>query len=481
MSELLKVGTKSTSGTAKPAVSDFDGVLSVADSGRYIPRRSSNYADNLALQRKMLKAKYVENEAVIAGGTGNIRDRWSSIEPKLTMDTSVHAYGDDVSMKFTFSTPTWVSKIFSESININNFDFFSMWINIEMDSLEKLATFIVRFDSPDPQNRYSINLLNEAKRYYGKGVITINKSDFVTTGNPDPTDVKAVIVEASTTNGDEAYIHFSNIKFVKQKPTRGKILWRIDDGYKQVYDVAMPIFRKYNVPASIFINPGFVSLNDDEHLTHVGYNAGLPAMNLKEIKELHAMGWSVCSHTWYHNLYSDPLRDISRVRNTYGQAWHDLAAVQDWLIDNGFADTAYGHGYGNNYYSAETLAAEKDLFLIPGSRRPNISVYNTLPWSESLTVSFADNNNGAGSDVCTPVIVDGETTYPMIDKVIEEKGLLQICGHRFEPVDPATGSVPAGAITPESLDAMLEYAFTKGGVDFITIKDLAEASPVALL
>jgi peptidoglycan/xylan/chitin deacetylase (PgdA/CDA1 family) len=65
------------------------------------------------------------------------------------------------------------------------------------------------------------------------------------------------------------------------------VIITIDDGYKSVYEVALPILKKYNFTASLFIYTDFV--------------AGGSAMTWEQIKTVKAAGFEIGSHTISHS------------------------------------------------------------------------------------------------------------------------------------------------------------------------------------
>ena len=475
MGEMLKVGVRNTVGNAAPATSDMSGILSVTASGRYIPYRGINSVSELAARRKFIKSQYVESEAVLLGSGEDMLNGWTYLTSEsygVDLDASVNDGGGYSARIHTSESSSSYTpqRVFSEPQDFSSFDHLHMWVH--SDDLSKFNWFSVVFECPDASNRYriresaSISPIKEMGAIFGDGEVAFQKADFVATGSPDWSRVKRVyFTMRANTAGTEASINIANMRMIKQKPKNAKIIMRMDDGLRSVYDVARPILKEYNIPGTIFINPEWVA-TDGSHKLHPAYGGTHEAMNLDEIKELHDMGWTVCSHTYNHNLYIDPTVDASEnyPRKKYSQAYHDLAATQDWLIKNGFGDGAESHVYGNHYYNAETLKASTDLMIADYSVHPIYSSYSPLPWAESIMHIGAER-----------FVTKEGSAYPVIDTLLERKGLCVPIFHRFD------GDNLDGSVSAETLDAVLAYICSKDNLDVITAADLAYATPAALI
>lgn len=469
MSELLRVGTQNEIGTATPMRSDLDGVLSVADSGRYIPHRGFNYTENLKEKKRSLKDKYIEREEVLIGNTETSVNSWSATADRGTKSADAYIKDNgDCSMKISTSSSSQ-NHIVYKSVNMDLSDFNSLHFWVHCDNLEDVDYFNITFQCPDNNNAYwvktnnDVSLVKEMSKIFGKGEIAVSKEELVVlNGSPNLANCKAINISLKAKSGKTATVNIANMKMIKRKPKNAKIILRFDDGLYSVYEKAMPIFREYNIMGTCFINPYYVDMSDG-HKTHVAYHADLPAMNINELHELHDMGWSICSHTWMHNLYEDTEGGHKFKRRHYYQAYKDLASVQDWLVTNGFGDGATSHVYGNHYYNEEVLKASTDLMLVDYSVHRNLTYNTTLPWAESVqhigAESFVYNSNGK---------------YFLIDEIIERGGLLVPMFHRID------GDGVDGSVSETTLRNCIEYILDKDGVDIITASDLAYATPVAL-
>jgi peptidoglycan/xylan/chitin deacetylase (PgdA/CDA1 family) len=88
-----------------------------------------------------------------------------------------------------------------------------------------------------------------------------------------------------------------------------------DDGYLDNYEHAAPILAEYGVPAAFFVAVGAMGTECvmpwDEHL-----RGRVPWMDWNQVRELHAQGFEIGSHTITHP-------DLGQVRGA--RAWEDIS------------------------------------------------------------------------------------------------------------------------------------------------------------
>jgi peptidoglycan/xylan/chitin deacetylase (PgdA/CDA1 family) len=75
---------------------------------------------------------------------------------------------------------------------------------------------------------------------------------------------------------------------------RGAVLITVDDGLQSLYTGALPLLRRYRIPAVAFVCAGLIEAAYDE--------TGLPErpVTWKQIAELRAAGVAIGSHAWTH-------------------------------------------------------------------------------------------------------------------------------------------------------------------------------------
>lgn len=464
---VLKIGTKNTDGLATPLVSEDDGVLKTINVGPYTYRRAIRSEGYLEKKKAGLKRKYIDSEFPLL----------SKIEAS-NWNTAANFHWDNTKdamyVKTTYNNQ-YYSRQYSPAFDFSAIDHFR--INVEIVDYENHNQLFVRFFTTT-NDYYDFYILQDSLAQFGRGEITFDKASCTATGSPSWSNISEIrfyVGKKQSASYVEAYIY--DFSAIKKKPKNAKILFRIDDGLLSVYEKAMPVFRKYNIPATCFVNPGYVL--SGEHASHASYG-GNPAMSIEELTTLHDMGWSICCHTWYHNLYRDPISPVSqtRLRYKYSQAYFDLSATQDWLYAKGFGDGALCSVYGNHAYNEETYAAEKDLMLLGFSRHSNQTMFDTMPWGEGL-------RHMASHDFFRHEIIDGEEIFPEVDNLINHGGLLVVMCHRFDDIDDIEPNRPElvtdqGSISSTTLDKCLAYVCSKPEVDCITASDLVYATPIAL-
>lgn len=75
-----------------------------------------------------------------------------------------------------------------------------------------------------------------------------------------------------------------------QKPVPDRaVLITIDDGFTSVHDYAMPILKRYKIPATVFVVVGFIGQRGE---------FGLPHMNWQQLQEVAANGITVYAHSY---------------------------------------------------------------------------------------------------------------------------------------------------------------------------------------
>jgi len=85
-------------------------------------------------------------------------------------------------------------------------------------------------------------------------------------------------------------------------PPRGLDVLTFDDGFADFAEVAVPILRKYELPATVYIVAGSLTREgvSTNWITGVAPEDAPPLLTADRIRELHAEGFSFGSHTMAH-------------------------------------------------------------------------------------------------------------------------------------------------------------------------------------
>ena len=179
-------------------------------------------------------------------------------------------------------------------------------------------------------------------------------------------------------------------------------------------------------------------------------------MSLEELKYLHSLGWTISSHSWMHNFFNDDYN------GHYCQAYNDLKATHNWLIDNGFESGSRCHVFGNHRRNKETMKACLDIFTVDNSCEGSYDNFDTLPWGGNSIVR------------CDGEIHTAAEIKAIIDTVASRKCLCTLFFHRIS--ENPTGT----EFGTDVLEDIISYAVSKENLDLISMTDLLDCTPVAL-
>lgn len=89
------------------------------------------------------------------------------------------------------------------------------------------------------------------------------------------------------------FIHFGDLDILKNKKIRKPTIIYFDDGFKDNYLNALPILKKYNISATIFVVPKYVDSEDARY------------MNWDDIRLMRKEGIEIGSHTYNHTVLTE--------------------------------------------------------------------------------------------------------------------------------------------------------------------------------
>jgi methionyl-tRNA formyltransferase/peptidoglycan/xylan/chitin deacetylase (PgdA/CDA1 family) len=87
---------------------------------------------------------------------------------------------------------------------------------------------------------------------------------------------------------------------VTRDTTRPIVAVTFDDGYRDNYEHAFPVLLRNRVPAAFFVSTGKIGVDVafDHDLRRIGH--GLPTMTWEHLREMHAAGYTIGSHSVSH-------------------------------------------------------------------------------------------------------------------------------------------------------------------------------------
>lgn len=444
MSDFMKIGGRVENNTARGINVDYSGNL--INSPNRIPRIGFDYASNLVEKRKAIKDKYIESEVPV----GEIYSNWRTNSKGVISQDSENKEDGGYSIRFAANTTNeYYNPVynFDTSVDISDFDHIRFWMYTNDPST--ITRIWIQFLTDD-NNYYYINVLNGLTNKFGRSELTYSKAVFQSVGSPDWESITKMRLQIKVSNTN-TFIDIQNIKLIKQRPKHGKLVIRIDDGLSSVYDLAMPIMRKYGVVGTCYVLPEYSK--SGERSTAPSYG-GTETMSLEELKYLASLGWTIASHSWMHNFFN------ADYNGKYYQAYNDLKATSNWLFSNGFEERC--HVFGNHRRTKETMEACLDIFTVDNSCEGSYDNFDTLPWGGDSIVR-CDGEIHTASEIKT-----------IIDTVAERKCLCTLFFHRFSenPVDTEFSTT--------AFEEILIYATHKNDIDIISMTDLLDCTPVAL-
>jgi peptidoglycan/xylan/chitin deacetylase (PgdA/CDA1 family) len=357
----------------------------------------------------------------------------------LTEDTT---YKESGSQSLKMTTPvggtTYAKKI--GPFDLSSFDHFRFWAR--RNPVKNINSISFLFYCPNGSNYFrSPHFMGDLNQPYGvEKEISFSKADCASVGSPNWSNCTEIYIELTAATGEVAELWFDNFKAQKSVVTKGKVLLRFDDGDSSVFSTAKPIMEDAGLPGNCVVIPKFVG----------GARNGNPCMSISELRELHMMGWDISSHSWNHADFD--------VRSSH-QAYNDLKATQNFLIENGFAKGSRTHVFPGHLMNESTFLAASKLFHINNS---GLTRHETLPWGNPLCLNYQSGDQKTATQLKT-----------LVDTCASNNTLLIIMFHRI---------VPGGAAyttNPTEFTNFINYLAGLDAVDVITYSDLIDGTWIA--
>ncbi len=126
--------------------------------------------------------------------------------------------------------------------------------------------------------------------------------------------------------------------YLKSKnETQNQLALTFDDGYTSIFEHALPILREYNVPASVFINPGFVGQYNTWDVNLGGTRCR--HLTWKQLELLRREGWEIGLHGLSH-------KDLTHLSPP--QLEEEIALAQRLIVEKlGVCSKVISYPFGN--------------------------------------------------------------------------------------------------------------------------------------
>lgn len=291
----------------------------------------------------------------------------------------------------------------SSSVGKVNYDFSSakniiFWVYTH--NLENLESVGVYFSSTDDWSKYFYKKIDHANFKEGWNRFLVAKSEFNQIGEEDWSN--AIINMQLTCEpipGKSTNVTFDDFRYDYQaKPT---VVICFDDSFESVFTDAYPILTSNQQQASVFVITSRVG--------NKGY------MSKIELKTLKFDGWDICNHSVSH-------KDLTLLEES--EMNREIDESYNWLVENGFAETASFFAYPFGKYNDKIISKVKEKnklahSTISGFFQPHIKTNDEDNIPHLLKVKNITNKT------------DLQDVLKEIDNNIERNGLLLILFHAF--------------------------------------------------
>ncbi len=188
-----------------------------------------------------------------------------------------------------------------------------------------------------------------------------------------------------------------------------KIIFTLDDGWRDNYEYAKDVFQAYGFPATVYVNSDMVDKNNPNFMT------------LAQLKTLYDdYGWDLANHTASHRelgLYNDEARLI--------ELEADYKRCRDWLINNGFPRGATHAAYPSGRYTKELVSVLQGIGMKTG--RNTVSGLQSTPITGqdtyfNLPMKAVSSNYSLDSckNAINAAVANGSTVIFMLHRVLPE-------------------------------------------------------------
>ena len=150
-------------------------------------------------------------------------------------------------------------------------------------------------------------------------------------------------------------------KIKNMSSDKGKILTAItfDDAFVSVFENAMPVLKKHNLPAAVFVPTGNLGKNPLWTLSDDCSDSNETVMNEQQIMELDKNGFDIFSHTVSHPVLTEIEFDMLM------NELKDSKEALENILNHPVYAVSYPHGaYNSNVCNAAKEVGYKQAFTI---------------------------------------------------------------------------------------------------------------------
>ena len=379
----------------------------------------------------------------IVSGTGATAENDTSIFKESNQGIKLNATGGNAA-----------SMIKTVSLDFSNNDCFSLWFYVEDKT--KIYSITFWFTSTADHSKFLYKPISSPGciPVNGWNWVVYTKSEFTDyLGGGESWDNVMVEMKFVITSRTEENISvtFDNLRYgIVGQP---KVIMTFDDTWKSQIEKVYPIMAANSQKGVLF---AFTNVID----------AGPAYLTLADMQTLKAAGWDISNHTALH-------KDLAAVSQSEMEA--DIDGGYDWLVANGFGDTAKFFAYPFHRYNDAVIAKVKQRHVL--ARGP----WSPHNWYHFDLSNFDDLQYQLNRYVVNPT-KSVAAVQTKIDSIIQKGGLLIMVFHNIVD-ENATGNDYLTA----NFQAISDYLKTKqnaGELEVITFSDyynaLIELEPFCL-
>lgn len=336
---------------------------------------------------------YISDPGTLIEGFENVND-WTVGGTGATAENDTSTFNEG-SQSIKVNAVNGVTSYISKNVNLDfsNGDGFSLWLYVpDKTKISGISFFLIMSDGTYSKKSF-LGWITGWNR------IVLSKSAFTNSGNEswNNTVVRMKFTLYPVT-GENASIYLDDLRFgIVGQP---KVIITFDDGYTSQIDKAYPIMAANGQRGVAFVITSAI---------------GDWAMTLANLQTLKVAGWDISNHTASHtNLTTDTQEEIEA----------DIDGGYDWLVANGFGNTAKFFAYPYGYWNDTVIAKLKQNHVLARSGTGYCEHFDIVDYYD-LQYKLAYYHNNIVNTVSVA------TVQAKIDEVISKSGLLILVFHNI--------------------------------------------------
>lgn len=382
------------------------------------------------LPQNFLLEGFEDTTGWILGGTGASHD-----------NDTIHYREGKQSIKLTATNGGEAYAAKNASIDLSSMTNIIFWVYIS--DLSKLSSIRIIFNTQEDWSKYFHKTISHGSEWWttafkpGWNRFVIAKAAFDNYGSASWSDtIIAIQIKCIAASGEDVSVSFDDLR--RDYEARAKCILTFDDGHESVYNKAKPIMDGNGQAGVAFVITNYVGYNEDY-------------MTKTELEILRDAGWDISNHTCCH----DDLTTLSQE-----QMEAHIGSGYDWLVDNGFSESASFFCYPLGAYNDAIITKVKERHtlarsVIMGNFEPHFQLKDD-------NIDYLIKRRGVASTEIPAQV------KPWIDEVIDTGGLLVLMFHRI--VD--SGASGGCEYLTEDFEEISDYLKSRNSkIDVVTFSD----------